>query len=394
MKNKLFEKQVFKNYKELCGYLGWKVTDGKSKVKQINDLKYLCEFKRVGHKYVITKILNSELPIPQPKISNAAIYTQPFEVLINDFLDKNENNLINISKFDLLGKLGLISPQIANIFLKEYVPRDKSIDTNSRIFRTFKDNYINFLNTKLDSALKSMKRRNLIDLKEVLLVRPTNRLNERIATEKEIEFLNLISTQVLKELGCNNRRDISLKNLNSIYNKKIHDKIKSSKFKYIAFYRKGYIIGYAKKVKEYEFKEKYQIEFCKKRINNLTRDALKKIGKSKEESSKTFLTGYAERDAKKNTLNKVKEIIAKDPTLYSESAIEELRESILKDELIISKSAANERFGVFTFHEWTKILDEYVPFEPYDIYNTSDYNFSIKKFLDFLKVEGLHIASK
>ena len=96
MRNKLKEGQVFRNYKELCNYLGWNITDGKSKIKQIENLRYLCRFERVGHKYVIVKILNDKLPEKQPRISNHAKYVQPFEVLIKNFFEESESSFLVI----------------------------------------------------------------------------------------------------------------------------------------------------------------------------------------------------------------------------------------------------------------------------------------------------------
>lgn len=392
MRNKLKEGQVFKNYKELCNYLGWNITDGKSKIKQIENLRYLCRFERVGHKYVIVKILNDKLPEKQPRISNHAKYVQPFEVLIKNFFEESESSFLVIGKFDFLCTLEVITPDVSEMFSVNYISESCDIDTKSKTFAVFKSIFLDHLFVKLDASLESMHKRHLIDLKKVMLIKTYDNLTPRKATESENAFLNKISDEVLEELKCKTKNEVIIKNLNIVYKTKIKEKISKSKFKHIKFYEQGYLIGYAKKVEEYEFTKDYQIEFSKKRINNLTRITMKKKGERHCKSNKAFIVKSATQMAKDNTQKEINIVLKQDADLFSFSTLEDLRDSIYASELKTNFARLEKKIEVLDLVQWNKLVDTFVPFREYDLYQVADYDFNIKKFLDFMRITGYHIS--
>ena len=392
MRNKLKEGQVFKNYKELCNYLGWNITDGKSKIKQIENLRYLCRFERVGHKYVIVKILNDKLPEKQPRISNHAKYVQPFEVLIKNFFEESESSFLVIGKFDFLCTLEVITPDVSEMFSVNYISESCDIDTKSKTFAVFKSIFLDHLFVKLDASLESMHKRHLIDLKKVMLIKTYDNLTPRKATESENAFLNKISDEVLEELKCKTKNEVIIKNLNIVYKTKIKEKISKSKFKHIKFYEQGYLIGYAKKVEEYEFTKDYQIEFSKKRINNLTRITMKKKGERHCKSNKAFIVKSATQMAKDNTQKEINIVLKQDADLFSFSTLEDLRDSIYASELKTNFARLEKKIEVLDLVQWNKLVDAFVPFREYDLYDVADYDFNIKKFLDFMRITGYHIS--
>ena len=392
MRNKLKEGQVFKNYKELCNYLGWNITDGRSKIKQIENLRYLCRFERVGHKYVIVKILNDKLPEKQPRISNHAKYVQPFEVLIKNFFEESESSFLVIGKFDFLCTLEVITPDVSEMFSVNYISESCDIDTKSKTFAVFKSIFLDHLFVKLDASLESMHKRHLIDLKKVMLIKTYDNLTPRKATESENAFLNKISDEVLEELKCKTKNEVIIKNLNIVYKAKIKEKISKSKFKHIKFYEQGYLIGYAKKVEEYEFTKDYQIEFSKKRINNLTRIAMKKKGERHCKSNKAFITKSATQMAKDNTQKEINIVLKQDADLFSFSTLEDLRDTIYASELKTNFARLEKKIEVLDLVQWNKLVDIFVPFREYDLYDVADYDFNIKRFLDFMRITGYHIS--
>lgn len=392
MRNKLKEGQVFKNYKELCNYLGWNITDGKSKIKQIENLRYLCRFERVGHKYVIVKILNDKLPEKQPRISNHAKYVQPFEVLIKNFFEESESSFLVIGKFDFLCTLEVITPDVSEMFSVNYISESCDIDTKSKTFAVFKSIFLDHLFVKLDASLESMHKRHLIDLKKVMLIKTYDNLTPRKATESENAFLNKISDEVLEELKCKTKNEVIIKNLNIVYKTKIKEKISKSKFKHIKFYEQGYLIGYAKKVEEYEFTKDHQIEFSKKRINNLTRITMKKKGERHCKSNKAFIVKSATQMAKDNTQKEINIVLKQDADLFSFSTLEDLRDSIYASELKTNFARLEKKIEVLDLVQWNKLVDTFVPFREYDLYDVADYDFNIKKFLDFMRITGYHIS--
>lgn len=63
----LKEGQVFKNYKELCVFLGWEITNGNSKKKQMDTLSTMCEWHKEGNKIVVDEVYEKQLVKPNKK---------------------------------------------------------------------------------------------------------------------------------------------------------------------------------------------------------------------------------------------------------------------------------------------------------------------------------------
>ncbi len=59
----LKEGQVFKNYKELCGFLGLEITNGNSKKKQMDTLSTMCEWHKEGNKIVVDEVYEQAIEI-------------------------------------------------------------------------------------------------------------------------------------------------------------------------------------------------------------------------------------------------------------------------------------------------------------------------------------------
>ncbi|EGT2191743.1 hypothetical protein GM168_07890 [Clostridium perfringens] len=57
----LREGQVFKNYKELCVFLGWEITNGNSKKKQMDTLSTMCKWHKEGNKIVVDEVYEKQL---------------------------------------------------------------------------------------------------------------------------------------------------------------------------------------------------------------------------------------------------------------------------------------------------------------------------------------------
>ena len=64
--NTLKPNQIFKNYKELCSYLGEEIKAGCSKQAQIKEWERYFSYKKEGNKFIITEVFDS----PKDKIDN------------------------------------------------------------------------------------------------------------------------------------------------------------------------------------------------------------------------------------------------------------------------------------------------------------------------------------
>ena len=59
----LKEGMVIKNYKELCGYLGWNTTTGNAKKSQFKELERFCKYHKDGQKIVVDEVFENPPPI-------------------------------------------------------------------------------------------------------------------------------------------------------------------------------------------------------------------------------------------------------------------------------------------------------------------------------------------
>ena len=54
----MLELKTYKNYKEICEAMGWKITGGNIKKKNLQVLDSLCEYIKDGNKFIVTNIFD------------------------------------------------------------------------------------------------------------------------------------------------------------------------------------------------------------------------------------------------------------------------------------------------------------------------------------------------
>ena len=59
----MLEVGEYKNYKAICEAMGWEITSGNSKKKQMKELERCCKYHKEGNKFVIEEIYETPLPI-------------------------------------------------------------------------------------------------------------------------------------------------------------------------------------------------------------------------------------------------------------------------------------------------------------------------------------------
>lgn len=104
--------KVYKNYKEICEFLNDKPKAGKSKQLQIKDWERYFNYKKDGHKWIITEIFNEpkEKTDGKMKGNNSSPYLKHMEILILDLLaHQNKGNTFTTSKNALLKQLKVIN---------------------------------------------------------------------------------------------------------------------------------------------------------------------------------------------------------------------------------------------------------------------------------------------
>ena len=97
------------NYKQLCQLLDLPVlSGGNTKQAQIKNLKCYMDFEKSGQKFIITDIFDTPLTInDQRKLGNNSIYVKYIEVILLQYLSKQNGFTSTIKQIDWWKLLGL-----------------------------------------------------------------------------------------------------------------------------------------------------------------------------------------------------------------------------------------------------------------------------------------------
>lgn len=152
---------VIKNYKELCKILGQDVKDGKSKKYQLENFKRYFDFEKSGQKFVIIDIY--DIPLTKEdrrKLGNNSIYVKYIELILLQYLSKQEGYTKTFTKRNWWELLGMVNRKYNKISKKQL----KQIDYVITQFEI--DHFYQRCNKKLEqilfSALNNLQNRKLL----------------------------------------------------------------------------------------------------------------------------------------------------------------------------------------------------------------------------------------
>ena len=251
----MLELKTYKNYKELCVAMGWKITDGSSKKKQLKELESLCEYHKEGHKFVIDEVYDIPKEIEDKRKTRVSELSEHIQFSILYLLSHAEKNNLIISKNKLMILTGLINDQFYSIMdNKEVYSENRNMQkmivtetlgkayscTNgylTRALRILEDksliatNIITDINIKMvypifDEVTKSCIGSNVV-------------IEEREATLEERTFILECEKIVAKEKGFASKSDIPFYRLGKFRK----DVLKLLKKRGINFYYKCYDIA-------------------------------------------------------------------------------------------------------------------------------------------------------
>ncbi|MCF2642246.1 hypothetical protein I6E50_07485 [Roseburia hominis] len=152
---------VIKNYKELCNLLGQEVKSGKSKKLQLEDFKRYFDWEKSGQKFIITDIYDTPLTKEdRRKLGNNSIYVKYIELILLQYLSKQEGYTKTFTKRNWWELLGMVNRKYNKISKKQLENIDYTI-TSYQI-----NHFYQRCNKKLEqilfSALNNLKNRKLI----------------------------------------------------------------------------------------------------------------------------------------------------------------------------------------------------------------------------------------
>lgn len=197
--SKLSIGMVIKNYKELCKTLGQEIKNGKSKKLQIENFKRYFDFEKSGQKFIITDIYDTPLTKEDKRrLGNNSIYVKSIELILLQYLSKQEKGTKTFTKRDWWELLGMANRKYNKIAKTEL----KKIDS---IVTTFEINHFYLrCNKKLEqilfSALRNLKNRKLILEPEIQTVIVDNKYNYFLALESDKKKILQQERYVLKNI--------------------------------------------------------------------------------------------------------------------------------------------------------------------------------------------------
>lgn len=277
--------RVFKNYKELSKFMGWKSTGGDYKKSRLKELDSLCKWHNEGYKFVIDEVYNQQL-LKKDKRRDRAIYVNPIKgILFYSLKDFKGELYFSVNKFI----------ELLEIFNKKYCDlqidsdyQEVALETGIDVYtlKGFKTGSKREAQRIIERALKSMKSQRILDYMQGRII-VTNDNNYRFATPEERRVIQRIEEEELKKLNCFNMASLKYKNLENKFYYRIKQRFQEEGLDYINYTFYGYsIVSHDKTITE-------QIELLEKEANVVE---LKGLFKKRLEE---FAIGNHSREVKK-----------------------------------------------------------------------------------------------
>ena len=202
----LTEGMVVKNYIKMCELLGQPVCSGQSKKCQIRTWERYFDYHKEGQKFIITQIYGEPLPENDGRKFRAGVYAKYIEVLLLRYLALNHDQIVGITKRQLFCLLGFVpttyngysSAGIKSIQEKYNATHRQGIKRGD--VECFCDSLEVKLNSVIEAALTSMKRKGLIDYTLQYMI-VTNDDKHHVADATEIQLITQIHKSVLDGMG-------------------------------------------------------------------------------------------------------------------------------------------------------------------------------------------------
>ena len=256
----IFQGLVVKNYKEMCKLLNEPVTNGNSKKAQEKNWKRYFSFTKQGQRYIITEVYAEPFPSDDARKRKEGIYTKYVECLLMEILTSNsDGHALTISKNDLFETLGMVNeryhqyinnrPELVKTLNEIKDNSEANEDRNTSREITLNDVnqfYIHAgfkLNDILNSALKSMKNRFMINYRTHYMVRHQDVENgvviddyTTMANDTEESYILAVQKKALRNLGYSNVVEIIFKNLYAAFQKECDKIIHNETDDWLYFY--------------------------------------------------------------------------------------------------------------------------------------------------------------
>ena len=209
----MLELKKYKNWKEICKAMDWKITGGDYKKARLSELGIICKYSKNGNSYIIEEIYDIKYEnIDLRKLGNNTIYGDNLQQMIvdmcsiSDVIDNNGTIRISITKmmslFNLINKNYITGrDNINKLSVAKKIPIETIYD--------FYDNSFSNSRRNILRALNSLQNKFLINFKnDIMLILDDD--NNRIANDIDILLITKIEDEVAKEMEIKDKKHVFL----------------------------------------------------------------------------------------------------------------------------------------------------------------------------------------
>jgi len=213
---------AIKNYKELCGLLGWGISAGDSKKSQLKELECCCQYHKEGNKFIIDTIYDNPKEKQDNRKNNkgkSADYIDDLELrLLGEFLTKGKENNLTIGKSVLLRDVGLVNSNYS--YCKQRQEKLANyLDIDKETIYDYYNSVDSMVVNNLERALKNLTNEKIIDLDTTTIVCKNRLLDVNYKHEtyideydEEIErIIPIANSDIIYEEATSEEHDIILK---------------------------------------------------------------------------------------------------------------------------------------------------------------------------------------
>lgn len=297
MVNKLYNGQIFKNYKALCKELEIPVkSSSNSKDAQFKELECFCKFHKDGHKFVIDEVYEE----PKEKLdgrgksegSKRSIYGNLIQLLITDLLAQC-NGQISISRGWLMRSIGMTNSNY-NFCGEKITELSKHIEMNEKVIYDFYNtNNSNFKST-IETALNNLMDKRVVMYNTIIKVVEIEKYSSpRNASELELKIIMDCEKDALDEFGYNKLSEIRTSKHWKSFKHKVKNKL--GRVSNIKYYFTAYDITVNEKYIEKErdalinlLLEDAKREECKTELNQKVLENIVMNAQIRREKAKLF----------------------------------------------------------------------------------------------------------
>ena len=251
----LLEVGIYKNYKELCKALNWKVTGGTAKKAQLRTLDTLCKWHKEGNKIVVTEIYTEPKEKIDNRVNNGGNSTSKYNVDDNliELLRDNKKDCLTL--VELMEGLGITKTKCK----KELLEIIENESYKALIAKDVENDLYSKGKSIIETALNRLQKKNIINSWDY-----TYCASGKECTNEEKTLIEQTEQEILEKYYDNKPKYILYITGNfETFVQRVKKAIRAKNGAFLDYY-KGFIIDYNK-----EELKSIETNVDKEKLNNL-----------------------------------------------------------------------------------------------------------------------------